>query len=411
MRKLTILLILSFCLPNFSLAQINKDRFDKAIDYVNCQSVYYSLSVISPTKGVTKTFLDNCNCDENPSFDEIFKAIALTENDTKELAVAIDDLKTIDLSEFNEESIISYFENDLFNTSDVLSGFKEKLKDKFSDLAEQIKAKISIIDFSEAIDNSIEEKGDTAFEEEPSSDYQSGIYEEQEAKKGWFSGITSQMILVSIFFSLLSLLLIIVIFLKPKRLYDSLILIILGSQRLENLIDQRFNHLRSDKPLVTTNDIDREIRALRERINELEEDIKKQNERINERTAKSFQAISPKQQSEKSKQKRISETFYLSTPNSDGSFNESAESPSFLEGASIYNLEKINDSTARFEVDFRDSSIKLALQYPDKNIDPVCEAVNAFNPNAKKIVTLTPGEVELSNGQWEVTRKAKIRYE
>ena len=53
---------------------------------------------------------------------------------------------------------------------------------------------------------------------------------------------------------------------------------------------------------------------------------------------------------------------------------------------------------AEFQIDERESSVKLALQYPDKNIDPVCEALNAFNPRARTIVTVEGGmgEVELT---------------
>jgi hypothetical protein len=103
--------------------------------------------------------------------------------------------------------------------------------------------------------------------------------------------------------------------------------------------------------------------------------------------------------------------FYLSTPNTDGSFNESSASPNFKEGASIYRFTKLNANKAIFQIDDRESSIRLALQFPDKSIDPVCDATNAFNPKAIKIKTDQPGEVELQNGKWRVTKKSKIRYD
>lgn len=111
--------------------------------------------------------------------------------------------------------------------------------------------------------------------------------------------------------------------------------------------------------------------------------------------------------------KTQSESFYLSTPNSDGSFNESSALTNYKEGASIYRFTKIGNNRAKFQIDDRETSIKMALTYPDKNIDPVCEAINAFNPKSKRITTVETGDAELINDKWIVNtnKKAKIRYE
>ncbi len=104
--------------------------------------------------------------------------------------------------------------------------------------------------------------------------------------------------------------------------------------------------------------------------------------------------------------------FYLSTPNSDGSFNNSSANSSYKEGASIYKFQNFKDNRAKFKIDEHDASVKLALAYPDKNIDPVCDAQNAFDPRARRIFTVEPGIAELSgDNKWKVITKAKIRYE
>src|SRR6218665_2175630 len=107
------------------------------------------------------------------------------------------------------------------------------------------------------------------------------------------------------------------------------------------------------------------------------------------------------------------EIFFLSNPNSDGSFNVSLVSPVYMEGASIYKFTKVGNNIAEFQIDDRESSVRLALSYPDKSIDPVCEALNAVNPNAKRITTIEPGKAELVNDKWVVNKnhKSKIRYE
>ncbi len=104
--------------------------------------------------------------------------------------------------------------------------------------------------------------------------------------------------------------------------------------------------------------------------------------------------------------------FYLSTPNADGSFNNSSASPSYKESASIYKFQNFKDNRAKFKIDEHDASVKLALAYPDKNIDPVCDAQNAFDPKARRIYTVENGIAELSgDNKWKVITKAKIRYE
>jgi hypothetical protein len=104
------------------------------------------------------------------------------------------------------------------------------------------------------------------------------------------------------------------------------------------------------------------------------------------------------------------EVFYLSTPNEDGSFNEKSAYTSYREGASIYKFTKTSSREAVFEIDESEMSANLALQYPDKNIDPVCEAQNAFDPKASRIVTVQGGKAELEGDRWKVKKKAVIKY-
>ena len=86
-------------------------------------------------------------------------------------------------------------------------------------------------------------------------------------------------------------------------------------------------------------------------------------------------------------------------------------SPTYKEGASIYRFTKVGNNRAKFKIDEREASVKLALTYPDKSIDPVCDAVNAFNPKTKQITTVEDGEAELLNNKWKISIKAKISYE
>lgn len=179
------------------------------------------------------------------------------------------------------------------------------------------------------------------------------------------------------------------------------------------------------------NQIDKKVEGLEKKVRALEDDLKQLREEVK---ALAIKAMSteiptkvpaggnatlpasqvPPQNPISVPQPEIPKTphlFFLSTPNSDGSFNNSSANFSFREGASIYKFQNTKDNRAQFKIDERDASVKLALAYPDKNIDPVCDALNAFDPRARKIFTVDFGLAELVGDRWRVITKARIRYE
>lgn len=108
--------------------------------------------------------------------------------------------------------------------------------------------------------------------------------------------------------------------------------------------------------------------------------------------------------------------FYLSTPNSDGTFNVSSMTSAYKPTASIYKFVITRDggeSIAAFTVAEQYESVKDALSSPGSYLDPVCESVNAFSPSAKRIVNLRPGRALKQGDKWVVKPedKAIIRYE
>ena len=104
-------------------------------------------------------------------------------------------------------------------------------------------------------------------------------------------------------------------------------------------------------------------------------------------------------------------SVYLSTPNSDGSFNKSSERKSFVEGASIFAFEPLGDNKFAVYLNKNESSKKLVLQYPDKNIDPIFEALAAFNPKSESIQTVKPAIVELQENRYVLIEMGQIDYD
>ena len=108
--------------------------------------------------------------------------------------------------------------------------------------------------------------------------------------------------------------------------------------------------------------------------------------------------------------------YYLSTPNSDGTFNASSMSNQFRPSASVYKFlitEANGTQRAEFTVANDYDAVKDALSSPGSYLDPVCESINPYFSGAKRIVNIRPGQAVKQGDKWVVKpeHKARIRYE
>lgn len=166
---------------------------------------------------------------------------------------------------------------------------------------------------------------------------------------------------------------------------------------------------------VEVEDITEEQRTqLQEELKQLEEDASKLKEEQSELIKEKKDLESKETKTELAKINEVKPTsvkYYLSTPNSDGSFNESSAKNSFTVGASMFSFQDIGNNKYEVYVNNNESSIKLALQYPDKNIDPIFNAISAYNPKAKTLQTIKPAIVQLNNGKFNLISKGEIDYD
>lgn len=411
MKKNILLLVLAVMLFEPSFGQVSKESYEKAVDIINYQSIYYSLSVLSPTSGVTAKFKSNCNCENNPTFEKIKSSIPETELKTIEISNKIQELKSQDISAFDQSRALNFLLNASFNESEVLKDFKSQLdqKEKLSDykanlaqqlegvLQENIPVNTTSQKESESKLSAIDDRVRTIEKNQNSKEERSGI----------FGGFSDYLILLAIVLGILGL----ILALKKRDNYEELLPRILESRRLKDMIHSQSNS--SNSRMRHNNSTSSEIRDMQGRIRDLESQIKRLNNDIEKlKQPRSTYPSSPSTSNQEVRPPEPkTEILFLSTPNSDGSFNESSASNTYKDGASIYRLMKTGNSNANFQIDEKETSIKLALQYPDKNIDPVCDAENAFNPRANRISTIKMGEAELQNGKWIINSKAVIRYE
>ncbi len=401
---------MAMLLYGFTQAQVSKESYDKAVDLLNCRTVEYALKD-SRTKDVAVQFSENCKCQDIPDFNLIISSIARSETRTIELANEIEGLKKSFKENWKKEEIVAFLTEGIFADN-------AKYKKIFA-FADKRKGKPEFdtykTDLSDKLIENIPQENIASINTETSHsslEYRLAELEknlEANNDKSWFSGITSQIIVVAF---LVSLLLSFLTIFLAYRLFsnDSVV-----SSGVKNYVKEKideFTFIRNTPSNQSYNSV--ELRDAKNRINDLELLVKNLCDKINTAPVSNFssQTIQPAVQEAKQLEVKT-ESFFLSTPNSDGSFNESSASSAYKDGATIYRFTKIGSNRAKFQIDEKDASAKLALQYPDKNIDPVCDAVNAFNPKATRITTVEQGEAELQGGKWivEKNKKAKIKYE
>jgi len=411
MKKNILLLVLAVMLFESSFGQVTKESYEKAVDILNYQSVYYSLSVLSPASGVTAKFNTNCNCESNPAFEKIKSSIPETELKTIEISNEIQKLKSQGISAFDQSRALDFLLNASFNESTILKDFRNQLeqKGKLSDYKAKLKQQLEVV-----LQENIQAKPSSQNESESklsALESRIQIMEQKqnvkEEKPGILGGFLDYLVLLAIVLGILGLFLA----LRKRDNYEELLHRILESRRLKDLINSQNNSRNSG--MRHNNSTSSEIRDMQARIRDLESQINSLNndiEKLKQPTSTYPKSPSPSNQEIRQHEPKT-EILFLSTPNSDGSFNESSASNTYKDGASIYRLMKTGSANAKFQIDEKETSIKLALQYPDKNIDPVCDAENAFNPRANKISTIKMGEAELQNGKWIINSKALIRYE
>lgn len=411
MKRHIILLITLVFFYSFSYTQVTKKSYEKAVDILNCQSVFYSLSVLSPTKGVTAKFKTSCNCENTPSFEKIKSSIPATESKTIEISNEIEKLKSHNISEFNKSRALTFLLEKSFNQHPTLKKFKSDLeqKGKYSDYKAKLTQRLEgILQENIQINTSNQNKSESklsALESRIQMIEQNQNVKEEES--GIFGRFSDYLVLLAIVLGILGLFLT----LRKRDYYEELLPRFLKSRRLKNLIHSQYNSASSG--MRHNNYTSSEIRDMQGKIRNLELKINKLNNDIEKfQQTKPTHSPTPSPANQEFNQPEPkTEILFLSTPNSDGSFNESSASNIYKEGASMYKFMKIGNSNAQFQIDEKETSIRLALQYPDKNIDPVCDADNAFNPRANKISTIKMGEAQLLNGKWIVNSKAIIRYE
>jgi len=405
MKQKITLLFTALLLFGFTQAQISKESYEKAIDLLNCKTVELTL----PKENIQQ-YQQQCPCNKT-DFAQLNKfLIAVGKLDaTIALSNEIEGLKKSFKENWKKGDAISFLSESIFTDKKYqkIVAFAEKRKGKpeFDTYKASLKSDLDNT-LTESIPQEIAPPTNTNTQQASMEDRISELENKLNTKKednGILVGFSDYLILLSILLGVLALILSI-----RKQNSDGSEL----SNEVKNYVKNKISDATWNKNTQNNNVGLAELRDANNRIRDLESQIEKIKTQINTNT--STQNITIQQSNQEIKQpENKTETFFLSTPNVDGSFNESSVSATYIKGATIYRFSKISSNRAKFQIDEKDDSVKLALQFTDKNIDPVCDAVNAYNPKATRITTVEQGEAELQNGKWivEKNKKAKIKYE
>ncbi len=415
MKHKIALLFTALLLFGFARAQVSIESYEKAVDLLNCKTVELSL----PKENIQQ-YQQQCNCNAT-DFAQINKFLTSTSVGKLDATIAlsneVESLKCFFNKNWKKEDVVTFLSENIFTDKKFqkIAAFADKRKGKteFDSYKFNLKTDVTNI-LVESVTQETVTSTNTSVQQLNVEDRILKLEELQNTKKddkGILGSLADYLILFSILLGVIALLLVLR---KPSSEtdHDSLIDKLIKSQRMNSHFQSQQSVYRSTS---NNNSSSAELRDANNRIRDLEtqiKNIKSQLDNSNPVSNYTAQTTQPTHQEVKQPE-LIAQIFFLSTPNSDGSFNEISASSTFKDGASIYRFIKVGSNKAKFQIDEKDASAKLALQYPDKNIDPVCDAVNAFNPKATRITTVEQGEAELQNGKWivEKNKKAKIKYE
>ncbi len=359
--------------------QIGKTDVEKVINYINCRCVEFLLE--------ERKNQINKICEQNPTDKEIQDIIPENEKKIHEFSTEISKLKKDNSIENAEEIFQIIFTNgNIANLWNYLISGKDYSA------------------FKSNLEKNIKKNFDSELQADRTNDLMVQI-DNLEQRLEIIEKNNNRNMLIVLFLLAISFLL----FFNYNPIKKIILKLLKNKPRVEPS-----NSIKDTDNSLTIQDLIND-RTFHETVSKIvlplvRSEIEKKLVEHNKQTSTNLELNVSKEVSTEEKKPEVN-IFYLSTPNSDGSFNESSISLLYKEGASIYRFMKTGHNTANFLIDEKEASIKLALQYPDKNIDPVCDAENAYNPNAKRITTIDMGKAELVGGKWIKNSKAKIRYE
>ncbi len=411
--NLRLIFIILFFGNNLFSQSVNKDDFNRLVDYCAC-NIAYSYTSQFAAKNLdskeNKSFeesispaIENCDIKNPISFIELSELLQNNNYESfgsEELVIINDLKKEFNTSFTNDEAVKSiingiYTNKNLKKIIDAYSGLK--------DLKERLRSELNDFLFDETSikeqSNEIEANRDEIY----SSNSQTPIKKQSLI---WPSLILFSLVIILLvyFYSRFNK--------RIKKLTDSHANVNDKLNEVREIVfDVPKNTDKSSSENFRSNHYDNEILKLDDQIFKLKnkiDDLEQKKELVKEDNTDKKEVVF--ELNTKKADSLESQIYYATKPTQKGEFLNSSLSEN-EKNSKCYILTLISENQASFEFfNFEDSVLK-ATNSPERFIYPACNPTESLNQYAKKIITIKNGKAEKREDKWIVTEKADIAYE
>ncbi len=353
--------------------------FNNIVDYINCEANRYYLehSRTNDERILYDEYKKNINCDAR-------------------------ELKIKELSEFLKENKSTEKSIELF---EAIENFKTKYKESFSK-GEQIRLLSNLIKKDEIINRYLGKY---------MNDFHNQIQFKIITK---FVDIENAKNETSSIVYLLGILLVGNILLSAF-LFLKYTLLIKDQKKMPHSINNTI--ISESKNNNEKQNFQKEIDSLKKEVNKLKAELleiksllkNKQQSEIKTVTTQFENTNDTVIDNEKVENKSNAKIFFMSAPNSDGTFDDYYREEERIEGKSIYIFEILdNKNTAKYQFIDDEKIHKIAFNSFESYIQNICVSDEAFDPHAKRILVKKGNEgiAEKKGDIWTVTKTMKINY-
>jgi len=381
------LLLYFLCTSFLNAQQLDKEQYDKGVDFVTCVCMNTVLKEKQVDCEKDKIIIEDIPSDQGRSIALFNEFQTLKREDKKSIDFLVNEI----------------FENQ--KKYQKINAFAKKNATQLDSIKSRIRRFLTQEEIKQGANDASEQVKDSTIEEEnavpmPITSLIEKTNPGHIMEKSFFEENSIALIL-GVLLILLALYVISSIYNIKKRLETV-------DQRISNRVkigEVPFGNQNSENR--TNANLENNLRELSRKVSELENSIAKIPD-----TASSIEerhSINPPLMTMKEQVKN--EVFYMSVPNEDGTFDVGGKT---TKESALYEfiVDAQNQSLAKFSFAARDTKIiQSVVDYSQSYINPVCDPQNALNQNAKKITTIRPGTAEKRNDKWIVLTKAQIKYE
>src|SRR5690554_810008 len=274
LRIILGLIVLSY--PSFTWAQVSKESYDKAVDFLNCKSVELSLQrradLGEQEWADFEEYQQRCPCG-NTSYEQIssFLSPVAKVSATIELSKEIQDLEGHFIEDWDEENVVAFLTDSIFAQKtkyQAISGFTEKRKDEqiLIDYKETLKRKFINILEQSSFSNHATDLNSDVHQPALMAGVSANKNRPEVESESQFIGTTFHIILISLFVSLIFSLLTLLLVSKLRRGKNNTV-----QDSIKNYIDDKIkNHLYSSQNTNNTG----EVRRLKDELEKIKDEMK-----------------------------------------------------------------------------------------------------------------------------------------